>query len=110
MRSRTLIELLKSPGSGNPGVSWIDPLQRARLEKVVCSDRLCRPTGKGTLVTAEFVGMHMVKPLRAWFGCPTAVGGEAGGREVGAWSGEGRQECGGGWQIKGDLDWGWGFH
>jgi hypothetical protein len=26
--------------------------------------------GKGTPVTAEFVGTHMVKPLRAWFRCP----------------------------------------
>ena len=37
----------------------------ARLDKVGRSDELRRNTGKGTPVTAELVGMHMVKPLRA---------------------------------------------
>ena len=37
----------------------------ARLDKVGRSDELRRNTGKGTPVTAELVGIHMVKPLRA---------------------------------------------
>ena len=51
-----------------------------RLDKVVCSIMLRRNTGKGTPVTAELVGMHIVKPFRAWFSCSPAVGGAAGGR------------------------------
>ena len=51
--------------------------QEARLDEVVCSDKLRHNTGKGTPVTAELVGMHMVKPLRAWFSCSTAVEGAA---------------------------------
>ena len=60
------------------GGKWL-PIKDDRLDKVVCSDKLCHNTGKGTPVTAEVVGMYMVKPLRAWFSCSPAVGGAAGG-------------------------------
>ena len=56
------------------GKKWL-PIKDDRLDKVVCSDKLCHNTKKGTPVTAELVRMHMVKPLRAWFSCFPAVGG-----------------------------------
>ena len=49
-------------------------MQNAILDKVVCSDKLRRNT-------AELVGMHMVKPFRAWFSFSTLALGGGGGRE-----------------------------
>ena len=56
----------------------------ARLNKVVCSDKLRCKTGKETSVTAELVGMHMVKPSGPGSVAPQLWvkqqgGGEAGG-------------------------------
>ena len=50
---------------------------------------------KGTPVTAEIVGIHMFKPLRAWFSCSPAVVGATGGGKGGAGEGGGREGKGG---------------
>ena len=69
----------------------------ARFDKVVCSNKLRRNTGKGTPVTAELVGMHMVKPFRAWFSYTPALGEQYGEADfplayVGSWAGGDNRE------------------